>query len=38
VHCAQCGSEGPVYGYGTFFARGQVRCARCKRPIDAAKA
>lgn len=37
AHCAHCASEGPVYGYGTFFAFGQVRCARCKQPIHAPK-
>lgn len=36
ARCDRCGSDGPVYGYGTFFARGQVRCARCKQPVRAA--
>ncbi len=35
VECAHCRETGPPYGYATFFAREQVRCARCKQRIDA---
>ena len=38
VQCAHCGSPGPAYGYATFFAREEVRCARCKQQIEDAPA